>query len=222
MKKAGLMVAAALACTLLYGCGARSGISGGFEPTQNSIYVTRDGEMSSALVQSYETEKDYYSQEELKAFAEKAVIEYNTGKGAGESAYNDEGTQGRLPAALSSCTLADGKATIIFDFASAGDLIGFAGADNDPDFAVTNLSVLQLTDAFGSGSLEGAEFVKPDGSAVPAEDVKKQEKAFAVLVEGAGTIQTDGKVQFMSKGLTLVDEYTVSIPEQGTSYIIFK
>lgn len=222
MKRARLVVTAALICTLLSGCGARSGGGGGFTPTENSIYVTRDGEISSALVQNYEKEKDYYNQDELKAFAEEAVIQYNREKGAGENAYNEADSTSRLPVALQSCTLSGGAATLVFDYASFGDLTGFAKAGNDLELTVTGLTVLQLADAFGSGALDGVEFVKPDGSPVSIEDVKKLDKAFEVTVEGSGTIQTEGKVQYMSKGVSLVNEHTVSVPEQGISYIIFK
>ena len=50
------------------------------------------------------------------------------------------------------------------------------------------------------------------------EDVYKRQ----VSSQGPALIQTEGKVLYRSEGCTLVDEYTVQTPEEGSSFIIFK
>ena len=43
-----------------------------------------------------------------------------------------------------------------------------------------------------------------------------------ICAQGGGIIQTEGKVLYMTEGVTPVDEFTVSTPDEGKSYIIFK
>lgn len=220
MKKAKLILAAALVSTLLFGCGDKGLRSQVFAPIENSVYVTRDGGISNAIVELYGSDKDNYTEDTLKAWAEEAVIAYNKSKGATESAYSESGSDNNLPVAIEECSLKDGTATLIFRYATAEDMIEFSAAGANLDMNIQGIRVMQLSDA--AQYLEDASFIKADGADAAADDVKKQEKAFAAIVEGSTTLQVEGKVLFMSKGVVLVDRRTVSIPEQGTSIIIFK
>ena len=63
MKKARIALATALAASLLFGCG-KYGAASEFSPEQSSVFVTREGAFSSAMVETYD--KDYYDQQELQ------------------------------------------------------------------------------------------------------------------------------------------------------------
>ena len=65
-------------------------------------------------------------------------------------------------------------------------------------------------------------FVDAKGNAVEAGKITSQSKLRVVSSQGPALIQTEGKVLYMSDGCTLVDEYTVQTPEEGSSFIIFK
>ena len=67
MKKSlgiGLVIATAI---FLTGCGNK------FEPTESTIYITSDGEVKSAIMESFD--KAYYDFEELSADVEKKIIQ---------------------------------------------------------------------------------------------------------------------------------------------------
>ncbi|EEG56361.1 hypothetical protein CLOSTASPAR_01551 [[Clostridium] asparagiforme DSM 15981] len=55
-----------------------------------------------------------------------------------------------------------------------------------------------------------------------AGKITSQSKLRVVSSQGPALIQTEGKVLYMSDGCTLVDEYTVQTPEEGSGFIIFK
>lgn len=73
MKKASILMAAAVLSVIVSGCAKQGGAESDreFTPTESSVYVSRDGGFSSALVETYD--KDYYDQAELQAFLEEAV-----------------------------------------------------------------------------------------------------------------------------------------------------
>ena len=46
-----------------------------FEPTEDSLYITGSGQVTSAAIETYE--KDYYTEEGLKAFVEENLAAFN-------------------------------------------------------------------------------------------------------------------------------------------------
>ena len=63
MKKGQTAAAILLLSLALNGCGGGNGTTA-FAPTETSLYVTKEGTVTSADVESYEN--DYYSADELK------------------------------------------------------------------------------------------------------------------------------------------------------------
>ena len=74
MKKGQTAAAILLLSLALNGCGGGNGTTA-FAPTESSLYVTKEGTVTSADVESYEN--DYYSADELKAYAEEMKQGYN-------------------------------------------------------------------------------------------------------------------------------------------------
>ena len=72
---AGLAVFCTAACT--------RGPAQAFEPTEDSLYITGSGQVTSAAIETYE--KDYYTEEGLKAFVEENLAAFNQ-----DAAYPDE------------------------------------------------------------------------------------------------------------------------------------
>ena len=67
---------------LKIGCGGGNGTTA-FAPTESSLYVTKEGTVTSADVESYEN--DYYSADELKAYAEEMLGVFESGNQSGSS-----------------------------------------------------------------------------------------------------------------------------------------
>ena len=64
---AGFAVLSSAACT--------RGPAQAFAPTEDSLYLTGSGQITSAAIETYE--KDYYTEEELKAFVEENLAGFN-------------------------------------------------------------------------------------------------------------------------------------------------
>ena len=70
-----------------------------FAPTETSLYVTKEGTVTSADVES--CENDYYSADELKAYAEEMLGAFESENQSGSSEKKAEITE---------CTVKDGTA----------------------------------------------------------------------------------------------------------------
>lgn len=209
MKKFKTAFAGFIAAVLLAGCAGSSAATSVFSPETSSIFVTREGAVSSAIVESYE-EKDYYSEEGLKAFAQESVDAYNQAAGTDKAV------------ALKSCSMKDGKASLVFEYGSGNDLVQFAKEYEDAANQVQSLEVSTVADALAKGKLKDVTYVDVKKKAPASADAATSDGALhAVEVEGAVTLQTEGRVVYTSENVTLADDFTAQTPE-GKSYIIFR
>ncbi|MEG2350421.1 MAG: hypothetical protein RSB57_07920 [Hungatella sp.] len=206
MKKIKIAVLAALMGVLLSGC-KNSGSTSTFSPEQSSIFVTREGAFSSALIEPYE--HDYYDQTELQAAIEAAVAAYNAGHGGSG-------------VSLSSCKLADGKATALFSYTRGTDLCAFADETKDQANQADRLELSTIEDGLVEGKVSDGTWVKvKDGSEVSLNTVIKQGKLHLLTLEGTATVQTEGKIEYTSGAVTLLDDFTAQVAG-GKAYIAFK
>lgn len=205
MKKVKLAALIFAAGFLLNGCSGAS--RGGFQPVENSIYVASDGSVSTATIETVQGEQ--YTEEALLSFAEQEVAAFNEKMGSSARARNEEG-QEKLPAAVQSCTIADGKAVMILDYADPQYAVAFSEEHGNP---VTALTVSPV-----SGDLP--ELKKTDGSPADQEEAVKS-GGVMIQTEGAVTLQTDGRIRYITDGVTVVDERTVRTPESASA-VIFK
>ncbi len=209
MKKRKAVLAAVIAAGMLTGCLGRSG-SNALNAESSRIFVTGDGVLQTATVETY-AEKDYYNAEELKAYLEEAALAYN--KAHGEGAVT-----------LDSCSMEKGTARMIFNYKSGDDLSGFAYEYEDKDNQVDSISVHAFSEILGQSETEGISFLKAsDGKPAEKKELSHREQSHAVVVESKHpvTIQTEGKLLFVSDNVVIKDQNTVQTAE-GKSYIIFK
>lgn len=205
IKKA--VLAVLLASGMLTGCLGRSST---LNEESSRIFVTAEEEFKTVTVEAYENQ-DYYQSEELKAFLEEAVSDYNKANGQGA-------------VALDSCSLEDGKAKMIFSYNSGEALTGFTSQYKDQDNEVDSIFTAAFSEVLSQSRSEGVIFLKAsDGKEAEEKALLNRGKSHAVVVETKNpvTLQTQGRIQFISDNVTLVDHNTASLP-QGKSYIIFK
>ncbi|WP_024291568.1 hypothetical protein [Lacrimispora indolis] len=208
MKKKKAVLAAFLAAGMLTGCLGRSG-GGALNGESSRIYVTQEGTFQTATVETY-AEQDYYRADELKAYLEEAALKYNE-------------THGQEAVALDSCTLEKGIATMVFRYGSGNDLVSFVSEYEDKENQVNSIAVTTLGDVLGQSESEGVAFVKADGKPAEKKALSSKGECFAIVVEADQpvTVQTQGKLLFVSNNVVIKDRYTVQTA-QGKNYIIFK
>lgn len=214
MKKAKLAAIAVMAGLMLYGCSGGGG-SSAFPPEQSAIYINRDGEIYSALVKEYDTSRDYYDAAELKAMAEKEVAAYNA-----EHPVNQEGSKGAVT--LTDCTMENGKARIVYQYADGTNLSQFTGQFQDAVNHAQSLEVSTVAEGLTQGKVTDGTWIDVKKNSTAAlDDVMKQSKLHLVSVNGAVSVQTEGKILYYSGNVTLKDEFTAEITE-GNAYLVFK
>lgn len=206
MKKARIVLAVMAAGMLLFGCDGRVHDTSVFPSAQSSIFIAQDGQVSSALVETYKN--GYYDQAELKASIEEAVAEYNRGLG-------------RNAVTLSSCTMGDGKAIALFDYESSTDLCDFTAEMEDTANQAKTLVLSTVKEGLPEGESSLLWKKGKNGSNVSFGTVKKKGDRNLVAVDGTVTIQTEGKIQYYCGDVSLVDGFTAKI-NGGRAYLVLK
>ncbi|MDK2966877.1 MULTISPECIES: hypothetical protein [Lacrimispora] len=209
MKKLKAVLAAVLAAGMMTGCLGIGG-SSTLNTESSRIFVTEEGTFQTATVESY-AQQDYYSADELKSFLEEAVSKYN-------------GENGQNQVTLDSCTLDSGTARMMFHYASPDALIGFTTQYEDKANQVESIAVSRLSDVYDQSESEGTAFIKAsDGKKADRKALSKrgENQAIVVTSENPVTIQTQGRLLFVSDNVVIKDKHTVQTTK-GKSYIIYK
>lgn len=205
---------------MIFGCSRLAGEDKGFLPRASSIYVTKDGVISSATVEAYEGKN--YSSSDLLAFISREVAEYNAVQNGQEGQEEPE----VLPVAVISCQAEEGRLTVVYRYADSDAFRQFAEEYHDE----ANQTIAFHTDTASSGRLfgwlEDGEFVKVEKNNVrkaAQEELNKLKKERVIQVETDHplVIQTEGKILYTTRGVALPERTTARIP-QGKHYIIFK
>ena len=182
-----------------------------FAPTQSGLYITSEGVVTSATVETYQA--DYYSADELKASVEQVLTEFN-------------GSAGSAQAVVKECTMADGIAKLLIEFGTPASYLEFMEEYPDEESAIQikGLDVTTVSDGILKGYLVGERFyhLEKENKEVAADEVMKQSKLYVAAVEGPALLQTDGTIVYISTDVELVSTNVVQTPAEGMSYIVFK
>ena len=208
MRKAGVAALALALGVTTAGCSPKTST---FPPNQNAIYVSRDGELYTAIVEEYDPSDTGYSTEELKAMAESELSEYN-----GEYATGGD----VLAVSVADCAVSGGRASIVYKFAGAEDLCRFTEMSQDvrnhPESLMVTTNAANI-----AGEDTGTWTDARKKETAPLETVMKRKDLPMVVVDGAVTVQTEGRILYYCGAVELMDEYTARVSE-GTAYIIFR
>lgn len=208
MKKVKAVLAVLLAAAVVTGCAGR-GETSTFEPKSSGIFVTEAGTLRTATVETYE-DQDYYKEEEWKAYLKENVAAYNAEHGEGAVTLN-------------SCSMKDGTASMIFDYATGNDLAQFTAAYEDTANQVDSITVTGVAEALEQAKAEGVLFIRTkDGKTASTDEIAGKGDYHVVAVEGGPVkIQTEGKIMYTSDGVSLNSSFIAQTAE-GKNYIIFK
>ncbi|MBQ2402140.1 MAG: hypothetical protein II311_09045, partial [Lachnospiraceae bacterium] len=124
------------------------------------------------------------------------------------------------------CTLADGTAKLLIDFRNADAYLDFMEQypDEESPIQVTDLDITTVSDGVTKGYLVGKTFTKlgKEQTTAAADEVMKQSKLYVAAIDGAALLQTDGAIQYISEGVSVVGTNLIQTPENEVSYVVFK
>ena len=203
------IISISLVCLLMAGLFSACGKS--LEADRDTVYIQKKGSIIGAAIADFD--KDYYDEEELKAFAEERVQEYQE-------------EHGKNSVTIDKFSVEEGTAKLYMKYAGYEDYQEFnevtlfsgtvpqalaAGFTFDTDFT-------KIKDGKAAGSVENTEVVDTDYKVV-------------VLSEKV-EVKVDGSVQYMSSDYTSLkgkDTVTVKVPEEAGDgeelslvYIVYK
>ena len=194
MKKK--LLAAAVAVTAVLMLGGCEGLSAknakGPETEESCLYITKDGSIQWVSVEHYEGGS--YSKEELLDFASEKIKEYNEAKGTENS---------NEPVTLVSGSLENGKAVLITSYDSGESLVDFAGETGD--------DTMPFAEVKTGTPEELSEELKAAGIEIHG--------SFAVVLQGEGMVQTEGKILDADGSCTVNDGHFIKTGS-GTSVIV--
>ena len=204
-----IIISISLVCLLMAGLFSACGKS--LEADRDTVYIQKKGSIIGAAIADFD--KDYYDEEELKAFAEERVQEYQE-------------EHGKNSVTIDKFSVEEGTAKLYMKYAGYEDYQEFnevtlfsgtvpqalaAGFTFDTDFT-------KIKDGKAAGSVENTEVVDTDYKVV-------------VLSEKV-EVKVDGSVQYMSSDYTSLkgkDTVTVQVPEEAEDgeelslvYIVYK
>lgn len=230
MKKS-LFVSAILAL-VLFACACT--VSTTFDPQESGIFIRRDRHVIGAEIESFDNssfETPRYSDTELISFVEDSVRTYNEETAnlsyvrAEELAEatkdkKDSDEEVVLPVAIERVEVADNVATLLLDYADSTHYLAFNGTSEAVD--IQNLIVGTVKNGNDSGLTYSNMVKAEDGTDAMAVDIMDNEKYMLVAVEGRTVVTCEGKIFYMTKGMELIDEFTVRTVPGETNYIVFK
>ena len=194
MKKK--LLAAAVAVTAVLMLGGCEGLSAknakGPETEESCLQITKDGSIQWVSVEHYEGGS--YSKEELLDFASEKIKEYNEAKGTENS---------KEPVTLVSGSLENGKAVLITSYDSGESLVDFAGETGD--------DTMPFAEVKTGTPEELSEELKAAGIEIHG--------SFAVVLQGEGMVQTEGKILDADGSCTVNDGHFIKTGS-GTSVIV--
>ena len=164
----------------------------GPETEESCLYITKDGSIQWVSVEHYEGGS--YSKEELLDFASEKIKEYNEAKGTENS---------KEPVTLVSGSLENGKAVLITSYDSGESLVDFAGETGD--------DTMPFAEVKTGTPEELPEELKAAGIEIHG--------SFAVVLQGEGMVQTEGKILDADGSCTVNDGHFIKTGS-GTSVIV--
>lgn len=173
-----------------------TGCGAKFEPTESTIFVTSKGEVKSAIFESFD--KSYYDFDELSETVQKEVKSYCLDKNNEEAAVVESLTKGNDEVAL------------IMNFQTADDYVAFQ-------------DVLLFTGTYAEAVNAGyvpVELYDAEGVSVET-DFEDLDELKVIVTEESVTIQTHGKIKYVSDNVSIVDKKLARAFEAGKGHPAF-
>lgn len=198
MKKAILVLTAALLLVGVTGCGKNKVSISAEDVTTNTIVIKKDNTVQSSIVEDFD--KDYYSKEELEKFIDKEVTD-----------YNEENGENQIK--MHSIHIKDQKASVVFNYHDIEDYSAFNG---------TSAKLLTTKQALQEESINSIlDFVDAKtGDTVSRETSFGKEDATVLVIQEPLDIIIDGTLLYYSN-VVKSDKNILETSGENISVVVF-
>lgn len=190
-----IMTICILMMTFLPGCGSS------FRPSVTSLYVQKNGEVTQAIVESFE--KEYYSAREFQSMIEKEVDAYN-------SNYGEERIQ------IQKLEFEDETLYLLLDFQDA---------DTYGDYNETYCFSGTVGDALDKGLSFNMDFKDAEYEEYSTSEVTEKKNNSVVVLKEEGIVQLEKPIKYVSNNVEVISEHMVQVmpieDENEYAYIIY-
>lgn len=207
-----VLIAVVLCMAVLAGCSEKKvDLSRVIEST---VGVNADGSIDEVIIEPFE--QSYYSLEELQAYVDEEVAEFNQANPQ-EQPENQKADDEEITAVTVQSVEVDEEGK------TARLALGYLTDDLYNAFNESNVQFLSMEEAAADTSISGiTDFVSTKQEETKAfSDFAESAKLHVVCTDAPMRIQTSGKIMYYSKEVSLIDDHTVQTSE-GLSVIVFK
>ena len=188
-------------CTLLLAVLVLTGCKASFDPSVSSLYIQKNGKVTSAVVESFE--KDYYSFSEFETMIQREVENCNSM--FSEPAIDIE----RLELKDSTLYL----------------LLSFQDADAYEQYSEEYCFVGTIDEALDAGHSFDLLFKDAEYTEYSTPEVTEKKDDHVVIVQSEGFIELEGKVKYVSNNVEIISEHMAEVmefyDEDEYAYIVY-
>ena len=207
-----ILPAVLLCMTLLAGCtGRKVDLS---NVTESTIGVNGDGSVEEVVIESFD--KEYYSLSDLTAYVNKQVDAFNQANPQ-EQPKDKKSDDEEITAVSVHYVETDPDAK------TAAMALGYLNMDIYDAFNETDFEFLSMEEAASDeriADIDGLVEVK-SGEETTFKDLSEHKHLHLIYTDRSVRIQTNGKIMYYSKNVSLVDDHTVQTSDDP-SVILFK
>lgn len=207
-----ILPAVLLCMTLLAGCtGRKVDLS---NVTESTIGVNGDGSVEEVVIESFD--KEYYSLSDLTAYVNKQVDAFNQANPQ-EQPKDKKSDDEEITAVSVHYVETDPDAK------TAAMALGYLNMDIYDAFNETDFEFLSMEEAASDeriADIDGLVEVK-SGEETTFKDLSEHKHLHLIYIDSSVRIQTNGKIMYYSKNVSLVDDHTVQTSDDP-SVILFK
>lgn len=207
-----ILPAVLLCMTLLAGCtGRKVDLS---NVTESTIGVNGDGSVEEVVIESFD--KEYYSLSDLTAYVNKQVDAFNQANPQ-EQPKDKKSDDEEITAVSVHYVETDPDAK------TAAMALGYLNMDIYDAFNETDFEFLSMEEAASDeriADIDGLVEVK-SGEETTFKDLSELKHLHLIYTDSSVRIQTNGKIMYYSKNVSLVDDHTVQTSDDP-SVILFK
>lgn len=194
-----------------------------YDSTVGSIYVRRDGSVTSTTVGVFD--KEYYDLEEFSEYVKDIVLQYNVDT-AGLAFSQTIETEEALPVALASITEEASSVLLKLDYASVGDYLAFnaqyQNLEEDVYFEICPVGGQQADISDDAAFIRVSDSAQADADTALEVFAKESKKTYFVGIDFATEIYTEGEILYVSDNVVVTGTNSATVEGGAPAYIVYR